>query len=162
MIESALIDVPLENRDRISSSKKLNTAVSVESPDLFRICGVPCIDRGIDKLKPPVAYEHWRKAVVSKEVDAAAVAGDDAVRHATMAPNFGRPSSVSADTPNFFKVRVRVSSVCTTSSVQPVNGVAGGSSSSPHASHAFAPHPRQMSLDYAGVPQFTFTYVRLH
>lgn len=97
-----LVDIPLENRERSSPLKKLCTAVSRESPDLFRIHGVPCIDRGPDKSGPPVAYEHWNDSgrggiAVSKWQQE----GEDIKK----TPNYARPSSVSADTPNFFKVR---------------------------------------------------------
>lgn len=97
-----LIDIPVESRDRISLSKKLNTAVSIESPDLFRIHGVPCIDRGADRLSPPVPYEHWRNDGRIGDVNRAAGAMVQPVKRSA---NFARPSSVSADTPNFFKVR---------------------------------------------------------
>lgn len=104
MFGTTLIDIPLENRERISPMKKLCTAVSRESPDLFRIRGVPCIDRGPDKLRPPIAYEHWNDSSSSSGLDHRASKrqneGDDIKKTA----NFARPSSVSADTPNFFKV----------------------------------------------------------
>lgn len=98
-----LVDIPLENRERSSPLKKLCTAVSRESPDLFRIHGVPCIDRGPDKSGPPVAYEHWNDSGCS--VGGIGVSrwqqeGEDIKKTA----NFARPSSVSADTPDFFKV----------------------------------------------------------
>lgn len=97
MFGTTLVDIPLENRERISPLKKLCTAVSAESPDLFRIRGVPCIDRGPDKLRPPVAYEHWNDTGGSLSG-----AAGNVVKKTS---NFARPSSVSADTPNFFKVR---------------------------------------------------------
>ena len=96
-----LVDIPLENRERSSPLKKLCTAVSREAPELFRINGVPCIDRGPDKSGPPVAYEHWN--------DSGGASGDNRVsmwqqEGEKKTANFARPSSVSADTPNFFKV----------------------------------------------------------
>lgn len=99
MFGTALVEIPLENLDRISPLKKLCTAVSAESPDLFRIRGVPCIDRGPDKLRPPIPYEHWNG---SGGTSSGAAIGDNVVKRTA---NFARPSSVSADTPNFFKVR---------------------------------------------------------
>lgn len=98
-----LVDLPLENRDRTSPSKKLNTAISIESPDLFRIHGVPCIDRGPDRLRPPVPFEHW-KSLGRAGGDFAAALVEPVKRSA----NFARPSSVSADAPNMFKVHVHV------------------------------------------------------
>lgn len=100
MIGTTLVDVPLENRERFSPLKKLCTAVSVESPDLFRIHGVPCIDRGPDKLRPPAAYEHWNDTGNGGRSRSRGEGG-----MAKKTANFARPSSVSADTPNFFKVR---------------------------------------------------------
>lgn len=100
-----LVDVPLEDRESANHMKKLCTAVSIEAPDLFRIHGVPCIDRGPDRLRPPVVYEHWngsRDSSSSKKHDNGG-GGEDCVLKKTA--NFARPSSVSADTPNFFKVR---------------------------------------------------------
>lgn len=120
-----LLDVPLETRERSSPLKKLCTAVSRESPDLFRIHGVPCIDRGPDKSGPPVAYEHWNdrgscggNSVVSRWQKE----GDDIKKTA----NFARPSSVSADTPNFFKVtktRIDGATAVDWSGLQPSNSV---------------------------------------
>lgn len=95
-----LVDIPLENRERSSPLKKLCTAVSRESPDLFRIHGVPCIDRGPDESGPPVAYEHWNDNSGRSGLSKWQKKGDDIKK----TPNFARPSSVSADTPNFFKV----------------------------------------------------------
>lgn len=90
----------LENRESAShAKKKLCTAVSVEAPDVFRILGVPCIDRGPDKMRPPVVYEHWKASNKSDEPEERG----NHVQKKTA--NFARPSSVSADTPNFFKVR---------------------------------------------------------
>lgn len=103
MLGTELVDIPLENRERSSPLKKLCTAVSRESPDLFRIHGVPCIDRGPDKSGPPVAYEHWNDSSSSRgggSVSRWQKEGDDIKKTA----NFARPSSVSAETPNFFKV----------------------------------------------------------
>ena len=96
-----LVDIPLENRDRSSPLKKLCTAVSLESPDLFRIRGVPCIDRGSDKSRPPVAYEHWNGSGGFYERGGEG----DGIKETV---NFARPSSVSADTPNFFKVSITI------------------------------------------------------
>lgn len=109
----ALVDIPLESRDRYSATKKLITAVSIESPDLFRIHGVPCIDRGPDKLRPPAAYEHWRDDGSTSVEDIARVATGAAVQPVKKTANFARPSSVSADTPNFFKVRDKKEDTCT-------------------------------------------------
>lgn len=99
-----LVDIPLENRERSSPLKKLCTAVSRESPDLFRIHGVPCIDRGPDKSGPPVAYEHWNDSGNGGGIGVSRwqQEGEDIKKTA----NYARPSSVSADTPNLFKVRI--------------------------------------------------------
>lgn len=103
-----LIDVPLESKaDSTSGSKtkKLITAVSIEAPDLFRIRGVPCVDRGPDRLRLPVAFEHWRVDGSARREDFFATGA--AVQPAKKTSNFARPSSVSEDTPNFFKVGER-------------------------------------------------------
>lgn len=99
-----LIDVPLESKGDSAGgpmSKKLITAVSIEAPDLFRIRGVPCVDRGPDRLRLPVAFEHWKVDGSAREDFFATGA---AVQPAKKTSNFARPSSVSEDTPNFFKV----------------------------------------------------------
>lgn len=104
-----LIEVSLEERKGSGSSrpapitKKLITAVSIEAPDLFRIHGVPCVDRGPDKLRLPVAFEHWRVDGSARREDFFATGA--AVQPAKKTSNFARPSSVSEDAPNFFKVR---------------------------------------------------------
>ncbi|CAM9735067.1 unnamed protein product, partial [Ectocarpus fasciculatus] len=59
-----------------------------------------CIDRGPDKLRPPVAYEHWNDTGNGEGRNRSR--GEDGIVKKTA--NFARPSSVSADTPNFFKV----------------------------------------------------------
>lgn len=104
-----LIEVSLDESKGGSSNstgpttKKLITAVSIEAPDLFRIRGVPCVDRGPDKLRLPVAFEHWRVDGSARREDFFATGA--AVQPAKKTSNFARPSSVSEDTPNFFKVR---------------------------------------------------------
>ncbi len=96
-----LVDIPLENRERTSPLKKLCTAVSLESPDIFRIRGVPCIDRGPDKSRPPIAYEHWNGHGSLRAMEPGGEG--DGIKETA---NFARPSSVSADAPNFFKVGI--------------------------------------------------------
>lgn len=102
-----LADIPLENRDGINPLKKLSTAISIESPDLFRIRGVPCIDRGPDGSNPPVPCGHWKQAGTGSSSSSN---DDRAIRrspeHVKRTANFARPSSVSADTPNMFKVSI--------------------------------------------------------
>lgn len=104
-----LIEVPLESKGDSTgggpTTKKLITAVSIEAPDLFRIRGVPCVDRGPDRLSLPVAFEHWRVDGSARREDFFATGA--AVQPAKKTSNFARPSSVSEDTPNFFKVRER-------------------------------------------------------
>lgn len=93
-----LIDIPQENR--YSKNLNLTTAVSIESPDLFRIPSVPCIDRGPDRLQPPVTYKHWKDG----EDTGGYKTGDSKLEPLKKTANFARPTSVSADTPMFFKV----------------------------------------------------------
>lgn len=98
-VKQGLVHFPLEDRDRGSPLKKLNTAVSIESPELFRIRGVPCIDRGSDGSRPPMPCQHWKQEEGAD--DARVYAAESMVKKTA---NFARPSSVSADTPNIFKV----------------------------------------------------------
>lgn len=101
-----LIEVPLESKGDSTggpTTKKLITAVSIEAPDLFRIRGVPCVDRGPDNLRLPVVFEHWKADGSVRREDFFATGA--AVQPAKKTSNFARPSSVSEDTPNFFKVR---------------------------------------------------------
>lgn len=93
-----LVNFPMENREKMSPQKKLCTAISMESPDLFRIRGVPCIDRGPDGSRPPAPCEHWKQGgKVQREFNR----GAESVKRTA---NFARPTSVSAETPNMFKV----------------------------------------------------------
>lgn len=101
MFGTTLVDVPVENRESTNHMKKLCTAVSIEAPDLFRIHGVPCIDRGPDRLRPPAVHEHWNCSRNSCSRDNE----ERGLNVPKKTANFARPSSVSADTPNFFKVR---------------------------------------------------------
>lgn len=98
-----LLEVPLEDCARVSPFKRLTTAVSIESPDLFRISGVPCIDRGPDRSRPPLPFEHWAGGSGCYSSSA----NDAVAERLKRSANFARPSSVSADAPNTFKVRKR-------------------------------------------------------